>query len=309
MTLPTFSSLVIKALADVVTGGSFTDGGQPIGVYRSGSKIEQLMMDCNLNFRVGSGSRYPTLLDFLRRTANEQNGAGQIVKVIERVCDPRDYIREPAEKQQATIKHMNLALGPDGYEVVIQSGKAKLRQRNTGALVVDEITAKAAVLDFDTVSREIDRAMKSAMDDPEDAVTAACSLVEAVCRSILVALGRELPPKKDIDGLVRAVQEPLQLSPGRSDLPPEIAADVRQVLSGLTTTAKGIGALRTHAGDAHGREANYRRIDTRIARLALSAASTLALFLLETWEMRFGRTLPKASEGVDNQSEVTSRAS
>ena len=128
------------------------------------------------------------------------------------------------------------------------------------------------------------RALESAETDPEDAITAACSIVESVCRSILVELQLPLPAKRDIDGLVKAVQEPLNLSPARSDLPTEIAADVKQVLGGLTTTAKGIGAWRTHAGDAHGRERGFRRVDARIARLAVHAASTLALFLIEMWE-------------------------
>ena len=105
-------------------------------------------------------------------------------------------------------------------------------------------------------------------------------------------LGQELPAKKDIQGLVKAVQEPLGLSPARTDLPPEIAADVRQVLQGLATAAAGIGALRTHGGDAHGRERGRTRVDSRIARLAIHAASTLALFLVETWERTQRRALP-----------------
>src|SRR3546814_17231975 len=100
---------------------------------------------------------------------------------------------------------------------------------------------------------EIARALPNLESDPEDAVTAACSLIEAVCRSILVELKVPLPPKKDIDGLIRAVQGPLGLSPGRSDLPPEIEADIRHTLSGLTPIAKGISAFRAHGGDCDGR--------------------------------------------------------
>jgi hypothetical protein len=172
------------------------------------------------------------------------------------------------------------------------NGKAALLQREGGSVTVAAIIAKTALLDFDTVQRDIERAMQSTKNDPEDAVTAACSLIESVCRSILIELGLPLPAKKDIDGLVRAVQEPLRLSPGRTDLPAEIEADIRQVLGGLTSVAKGIGSLRTHAGDAHGREKGFRRIDPRIARLAVHSASTLALFLIETWELRHKRALP-----------------
>jgi hypothetical protein len=148
------------------------------------------------------------------------------------------------------------------------------------------------------VQLEIARALHSAQNDPEDAVTAACSLIEAVCRSILIELGLPLPAKKDIDGLIRAVQEPLGLSPGRMDLPAEIEADVRQVLGGLTSVAKGIGALRTHGGDAHGREKGYRRLDGRIAKLAINAAGCLAMFFIETWEQKQHRALRLLKENA-----------
>ena len=167
-----------------------------------------------------------------------------------------------------------------------------LRRRGTGSAVIGAIAQKTATLDFDTVARDLDRAIENVERDPEDAVTAACSTLEAVCRSILIELDLPLPAKKDIAGLMRAVREPLALSPGREDLPDEIAADIRKVLSGLATTAEGVGALRTHAGDAHGRERGYRTIDARIARLAIHSASTVALFLIETWERKMRRALP-----------------
>ncbi len=111
--------------------------------------------------------------------------------------------------------------------------------------------------------------------------------VESVCRSILVELGDDLPPKMDIRTLFNSVKKPLGLSPGRSSINPVIADDVRKVLSGLATVIEGIGALRTHGGDAHGREKGYSRMDKRIASLAIHSASTVALFLIVTWQFRF----------------------
>jgi Abortive infection C-terminus len=90
------------------------------------------------------------------------------------------------------------------------------------------------------------------------------------------------------------VRKPLALSPDRSDLDALIADDVRKILGGLATVVEGIGALRTHGGDAHGRERGYVRIDERIAKLAIHSASTIALFLIETWERKFpNRALPR----------------
>ena len=157
--------------------------------------------------------------------------------MIEKVCDSREYIGEP-EKAAAVRQFINSALEADDQEVVVIGGKAKLATRRGAGIVVSPLSEKAAVLDFDTVQNEVARAIPSLESDPEDAITAACSLIEAVCRSILTELGLELPKNKTIDGLLKAVQEPLNLSPGRSDLPPEIETDVRQILNGLTSVAK-----------------------------------------------------------------------
>ena len=91
----------------------------------------------------------------------------------------------------------------------------------------------------------LDRALASSQTDPEDAVTAACSMVESVCRSLLHELGESIPNKKDIQGLYNALKRPLGLSPDRSDMDSQIANDVRKVLSGLFTVTAGIGSLRT----------------------------------------------------------------
>lgn len=294
-----FSPFVIKALVDTITGGAGNDNSPAIGLYRSGPKIEQFFLDCGLDMRIGANSRVPATTDFLRRTANHYDGQGDvyITRIIEKVCDPREYLAEP-DRAVAVREHLNKSLGADELAVVIVGGKAVLTRRQSSGIIVEPFIQKVETLDFDTVQMEIARALPNLQDDPEDAVTAACSLIEAVCRSILIELALPLPPRKDIDGLIRAVQEPLNLSPGRSDLPCEIEGDVRQILSGLTSVAKGIGALRTHGGDAHGREKGFRRIDPRIARLAINAASSLALFLIETWERQEKRALPQHSRDV-----------
>lgn len=286
--MPQFSPFIIGALAEVITGGSGNGMEAPIGIYRSGPKIQQFFLDCGINMSIGSSSRVPAATEALRGVFHDDQA---IARIIQRVADPRDYLSEP-EKGQAVIERLNAALEADGLAVTIAGGKAQLVERQASGAVVSAFAAKTAILDFDTVQRDITRALASLADDPEDAATAASSLIESVCRSILVELGLPMPPKKDIDGLIRAVQEPLGLSPGRMDLPAEIEGDIRQVLSGLTSVAKGVGALRTHAGDAHGRERGYKRIDSRIARLSINAAATLALFLIETWERKQHRALP-----------------
>jgi hypothetical protein len=286
----------IDALADIITGGPGMGGGPPpIGIYRSGPQIEKFMRGCNVDFRV-NGSRVPSLTTALLDINRGFEAAQMLPRIIEAAANPRDFTQYP-ELHTAVLDHLNRALRFDGFELQQQGGRMRLIESGKNVPVLAELAGLSEVIDFDTVSRDLDRALASSQTDPEDAVTAACSTVESVCRSILIELGLPLPAKKDVQGLYNAVKQPLGLSPDRSDIDPLIAGDVRQILSGLTTVIGGVGALRTHGGDAHGREKGYARIDARIARLSIHAASTVALFLIETWQRKYpARPLPKADD-------------
>ncbi|RYD17853.1 MAG: hypothetical protein EOP89_18190, partial [Lysobacteraceae bacterium] len=70
-------------------------------------------------------------------------------------------------------------------------------------------------------------------------------------------------------------------------------------LGRMSTVAKGVGALRTHGGSAHATEIGQAPVDARIARFAIHSASTIALFLVETWERKQRRELKHdASKGA-----------
>lgn len=191
-----FSTFVIKALADTITGGSANDPTPPIGVYRSGPEIERFFLDCGVDLRIGSGSRYPATLDRLREVSRDYDGDEQLKRLLLKVCDPREYLAEP-DKAAAVREHVNRALEPDGLSIAIVGGKAHLVERQSAGMIVEPFISKVATLDFDTVQSEIARALANAIDDSEDAVTAASSLIEAVCRSILVELRLPLPAKRD----------------------------------------------------------------------------------------------------------------
>lgn len=48
-------------------------------------------------------------------------------------------------------------------------------------VAVGKLSDKAKALDLDTVARDLDRALSDAKDDPESALTSACSTLESVC--------------------------------------------------------------------------------------------------------------------------------
>lgn len=139
-----------------------------------------------------------------------------------------------------------------------------------------------------TVEMEYGRAYKSIENDPGAAVTAACAILESVCKFYLEAEGRELPKKQVLGTLWPEVAGHLGLSPK------QVADnDLKRILQGLYSIGDGVAALRTHTGSAHGQSGvNTYRLAPRHARLAVHSAHTMALFVLETWDERRLRAFP-----------------
>lgn len=61
---------------------------------------------------------------------------------------------------------------------------------------------------------------------------------------------------------------------------------IRRLLSNLGNIAQGLGELRNLYGTGHGKHGKSKGLNPRHARLAVGAASTLALFLFETHQER-----------------------
>lgn len=129
---------------------------------------------------------------------------------------------------------------------------------------------------------EYERAYQQVSIDPPAALTAACAILESVCKIYLEANRVPPPDKQVLSNLWKDVAKHLGLDPK------EMADDdLKRILSGLFSIADGVAALRTHEGSAHGRpDKRTYVLAPRHARLAVHAAHTMAMFVLETWEAR-----------------------
>jgi hypothetical protein len=278
------SPQTVEAIVNIISGGNGNSATPSIGIYRSGPKIEAFMRACGVRMSIGNGSRMPALAAAVEDVVTRQD-VHVLRQIIEAAVSPADFLDDP-ERGNAVIEHLNRRLAFDQLVLRRRGAKIELVDALANAPIISALAEALAPINFDTVSRDLERALANADSDPEDAVTSACSVVESVCRSIIVALGVGLPAKKDIQSLYKTVREHLALDPGGS-FRSDIVDDVRLTLSGLSSTIQGVGNLRTHGGDAHGRERGFARsIDPRIARLAIHTASAVALFLIETWQLK-----------------------
>lgn len=280
---PALAPTAIMALAQAVTGGSHGSPGQRYGVYRTGPELEAFLGNCGIDFHLDNRSRLPAVRKALTWANRQRNALELLKRVIEACVDPAAYVYDKGDLD-GTVVYLNEHLATNDLQLREVDGRYRLMPRAAHAVVAGALQEQARILDYDSVRRDAERALGQADKDPEDAITAACSMLESVCYCILKEMGQPPPAKKDVSHLVNTVQKHLNLSPERTDIEPEI----KQILGGLSNVANGVGTLRTHAGDAHGRSKGTGRADGRIARLAIHAASTISLFFIETWRERQG---------------------
>ncbi len=132
--------------------------------------------------------------------------------------------------------------------------------------------------DLPTLRIEFRRALANVESDPPAAITAACAILEALCKVYIATEGLPMPSDQSLRPLWRVVQEHLNLDPANA-----VDADMKRILGGMASIVQGVGAFRTHAGSAHGRGPSPPSAEPRHARLTVHAAETLVGFVLETW--------------------------
>lgn len=201
--------------------------------------------------------------------------AQKLLRVIEREIARSQPRRD--ELAQAPIGSVIICLEQNGYRVdgySILPGPATPLASLQGHL--ERINSQSVLDDWQRMLTAVDT-------DPEDAITAARALVESVCKSVLDDLQLAYEDKWDLGRLYKEAAGALQLSPGGFH-----EQVFKQILSGMFSAAAGLAEVRNALGDAHGKGKRPVRALPRHARLAVNAAGTLAVFLLETLEARRG---------------------
>ncbi len=122
---------------------------------------------------------------------------------------------------------------------------------------------------------------QAAEDDPALAVGTAKELIETICKTILEDRGVS-HKEEDLPKLVRTVAKELLLLP--ENIPDNAKGSdlISRLLSSLNQVAQGIAELRNLYGTGHGRDGRFIGIHPRHAKLAVGAAATLGMFLMET---------------------------
>jgi hypothetical protein len=197
-------------------------------------------------------------------------------------------VRPNVTESRKLVQLYNEYLKNDGFEIAEKiriSGKPVYIGRFIGTPTVPGLATAKEVLsgsDLVYVSQQITRMEAAVANDPGLAIGTAKELVETCCKTILSERGITPDKADDLPQLVKKTVKELRLTP--ADIPDSAKAAeiIRILLSNLATITNGIAELRNKYGTGHGKEATAKGLSTRHAKLAVGAASTLAVFLAET---------------------------
>lgn len=201
-------------------------------------------------------------------------------------------VRVDSSEVNRLLQIFNENLKEDNYEIVEKSkisgkpifvGRIKITGQeflqNKGAII-------KKILNADYVTQQISLMETSIENSPHVSIGIAKELIETCCKSIFEERKDGYDKNWDLPKLMKETTKLLKLTP--DDIPNEIKAanSIKQILGSLSSVVQGISEIRNEYGSGHGKDGKFVGLQPRHAKLAVGAASTLAIYLLETHELR-----------------------
>src|SRR5574337_768776 len=190
------------------------------------------------------------------------------------------------------LQIFNENLKNDNYEIIEKSkisGKPIFagRIRLTGSESIAKNGSQIKqILNVEYVTQQINLMESSIEVAPHVSIGVAKELIETCCKSIFDERLQVYDKNWDLPRLMKETTKLLKLTP--EDIPNEVkaASSIKQILGSLSSVVQGISEIRNEYGSGHGKDGKFKGLQPRHAKLAVGAASTLAVYLLETHELK-----------------------
>ena len=201
-------------------------------------------------------------------------------------------VRPDSSEVNKMVQLFNDNLYVDNFEIV-EKTKISNRPIFVGRL---KITGKESIekkgneikqiLNAEYVSQQINLMESSIEAAPHISIGLSKELIETCCKSIFDERSEHCDKDWDLGKLMKETAKLLKLTP--SDIPNETkaASSIKQILGSLSSVVQGIAEVRNEYGSGHGKDGKFKGLQPRHAKLAVGAASTLAIYLLETHKLK-----------------------
>lgn len=195
--------------------------------------------------------------------------------------EPDFFAPDVSDRAKVNFKSLTKWLEKDGFKYT----NSNLTPSEKGA-DISEFESTVYKLDIPHLKQQIERIRLSVEDDPILAIGTAKELIETTCKTILADYGIVVDDNIAVTKLIKETRKQLGLVPESIPNSAKGIESIQRILSNLGAIAQGLSELRNLYGSGHGKHGTSKGLSPRHARLAVGAASTLAMFLLETHEER-----------------------
>lgn len=212
----------------------------------------------------------------------------EFLKFLSEILNPKHKNPHIINLVHIFNKYLN-PCGIEFYEADTVGDYKYYRWRESiGALGTSRKFLAETIQEFDVayIQRQIKRIENSIDDEPDLAIGTSKELIEACCKTILDLSDVKLEKHLELPGLVKEACKVLKLTP--DDIPGDAKASetIKRVLSNFAAIAQGIAELRNIYGTGHGRSGKTGGPTSRHAKLAAGAATTMVVFMFETFKQR-----------------------
>lgn len=197
-------------------------------------------------------------------------------------------VRNSEDELQQLLSIYNKNLDADGFEIIqtdeisgkpIFSGRQKVIGQAHLAAKKFEIKK---YLNTEYVNSKINTMNDAVNKDTDLAIGTAKELLETTCKSILKQKGVKPDPNWTLPKLVNKTTATLDFKPKEPEDPEKADKSIRQILGGISTIIHGVAELRNAYGTGHGKDADFKGLDTKYAKLLVGVVSEIAIIYLAT---------------------------
>jgi len=197
-------------------------------------------------------------------------------------------VRSSAEEIEKLISIYNEYLSVDGFEIIqsgVLSGKF-LYSGRAQSIGADQFTVNKTeikkYLDTAYVRGKVDLMSKSINTDTDLAIGTAKELLETACKSILKEKGVIADPSWSLSRLIRETSDKLDFKPKEAEDPAKAEQSIKQILGGISSIVHGVSELRNAYGSGHGKDADFKGLEAKYAKLLVGVVSEIVVIFLAT---------------------------
>ncbi|MCS3094407.1 abortive infection family protein [Bacteroides thetaiotaomicron] len=197
-------------------------------------------------------------------------------------------VRTNESEVHKLVEIYNKHLGNDGFEVIQTdeiSGKPifSVHQKIIGqaGLLAKKVEIKK-YLNTEYVNGKIDIMNEAIRKDTDLAIGTAKELLETTCKSILKQKAVVVDSNWTLPQLLKATTNALDFTPKEAANPESAERSIKQILGGISSIVHGVSELRNSYGTGHGKDADFKALEAKYAKLLVAVVSEIVILYLST---------------------------